>query len=157
LSAKIPHKTEVGGVMLNIQDKSELAAAMRTIEDNVKRLRPDEEVSEFLVQPMVKGRGEALVGFRRDPQVGPLVTLAAGGVQAELYKVVAVRMDTVSLQEAERMVGEVTGLIGLSGYRNMPKGDLKALARVVEAISKLAYLERVAEAEINPVMIQEEG
>ncbi|HJS38489.1 MAG TPA: acetate--CoA ligase family protein, partial [Burkholderiales bacterium] len=106
---------------------------------------------------MQRGLGEAIVGFRRDPQVGPIVLVGAGGTLAELYGDVALRPAPVTLEEARRMVGEVRGFAALAGYRNGPRGDLEALAQAVAAFSRLAALPEVAEAEINPLIVKAQG
>jgi succinyl-CoA synthetase beta subunit len=112
----------------------------------------------LLVQRMAAGGlGEALVGYRLDPVAGPVVTLAAGGVTAELYRDIAVRVAPVTLAEARAMTDEVKGLRPLAGWRGLPKGDLEALARAVVALSQLAAAAAVAEAEINPLIVLPEG
>jgi hypothetical protein len=112
----------------------------------------------ILVQPMEKGLAEAILGYRRDAQVGPVVVLGIGGVLAEIYRDFAVRLAPVSVEEAARMVEEVKGLAVIRGYRGLPHGDTAALARAVAAFSQLAALEpRVSEAEINPLIVKAEG
>jgi hypothetical protein len=107
---------------------------------------------------MEKGLAEVILGYRRDPQVGPVVVLGVGGVLAEIYRDFAVRLAPVSAAEATGMIEEVKGLAVIRGYRGMPRGDTAALARAVAAFSQLAHLEpRVAEAEINPLIVKAEG
>ncbi|CAG9260111.1 acyl-CoA synthetase (NDP forming) [Paraburkholderia unamae] len=159
LSGRLPHKTDVGGVELGIADAAQLRAATARIVENVRRHEPDVPVERVLVQPMAKGLGEALIGYRLDPQVGPVVMLAAGGVYTELYRDRSLRLAPVDLDEARAMVAEVKGLRALEGYRGKPRGDLDALARTVVAMSRLATLSDVCvvEAEVNPVMVKREG
>jgi hypothetical protein len=106
---------------------------------------------------MAKGLAEAILGFRRDPEVGPVVLLGAGGVLSELHRDIALRLAPVTEAEARAMVGEVRALTPLTGWRNLPRGDLDALARAVAAVSRLASLEAVQEAEINPLIVHTEG
>jgi hypothetical protein len=106
---------------------------------------------------MESGLAEAIVGYRNDPVFGPLVLVGAGGVLAELYKDYAMRCAPVSVAEAEAMVSEVKGLAPIRGYRNLPRGDLAGLARVVSQVSSLALVADVAEAEINPLLVRSEG
>lgn len=106
---------------------------------------------------MQKGLAEAIVGYRRDPVVGPIVLVGAGGVLAELYRDTAIRRAPVSEAEAEEMIGEVKGLAVIRGYRNLPKGDVKALAAAVAAFSRLCSFGNVAEAEINPLIVKAKG
>ena len=123
----------------------------------VARMAPEASLTGFLVQPMVKGLGEAILGFRRDPEVGPVVLLGTGGVTAELHRDVTLRLAPVDLAEAEAMIAEVKGLKPLAGWRGLPRGDLVALAQAVVAVSRLAARADIAEAEINPLIIGAEG
>jgi acyl-CoA synthetase (NDP forming) len=153
LAADIPHKTEAGGVELNVQDDDALIAAITRIAGNV-----GSRVKRVLVQPMVTGLGEVLVGYRVDRDVGPMIMLAAGGVLAEIYRDRSLRLAPVDLATAQEMIAEVRGLTALAGFRNRPAGDLDALARTVVALSQLASAEEpVAEAEINPLMVRPQG
>ena len=108
---------------------------------------------------MEKGLAEVILGFRRDPQVGPVVVLGAGGVLAEIYKDIAIRIAPVSLATAQAMIEEVRGLAVIRGYRGLPQGDCAALAAAVVAMSQLAALDgrTVNEAEINPLIVKPEG
>jgi len=112
-----------------------------------------------LVQPMVSGLGEVLVGYRVDPAAGPLVMVAAGGVLTEIYRDRSLRLAPVDLSTAQEMIAEVRGLIPLAGYRGKPKGDLAELARAIVALSQLALQDEppVAEAEINPLIVRPDG
>lgn len=152
---EIAHKTDVGGVVLDIADEAELVAAVATIRANVGEFFNPESVDQVLVQPMRKGLGEVLIGFRRDPDVGPIVMLAAGGVLAEIYGDRALRLAPVDKSTAEEMVAEVKSLRALAGYRGQREGDLAAVADAVVAVSQLATLSdiTVLEAEINPVQV----
>jgi len=157
LSADIAHKTEAGGVRLNIRSADQLQQTLQAMKAHIEKSRPEANIAGFLAQPMIGGLAEALVGFRRDPQVGAIITLAAGGVLAELYRDSAVRLAPVTHAEALDMIAQVRGLTLVSGYRNLPKGDLAVLADIVVAVSRLAAFPEVIEAEINPVLIKEEG
>lgn len=157
LSPDLPHKTDVGGVTLHIADAETLtheAAAMRA---RVAAAAPEARLTGWLVQPMARGLAEAILGFRRDPEVGPVVLLGAGGVLAELHRDITLRLAPVDLATAREMIGEVLGLKPLTGWRNLPLGDLEALALAVVAVSRLAALEGIAEAEINPLIIGRAG
>jgi len=109
------------------------------------------------VQPMVSGLGEALVGYRVDRDVGPLVMVAAGGVLTEIARDRSLQLAPVDLDIAREMIAEVRGLIPLSGYRGKPKGDLDALAQAIVALSQLAHDASVAEAEVNPLIVRPAG
>ncbi|HTM59253.1 MAG TPA: acetate--CoA ligase family protein [Burkholderiales bacterium] len=141
----VEHKTEVGGVVLNIGSHAELV-------EHAKRMGQ----VRLLVQRMERGLAEAIVGYRRDPIVGPLVLVGAGGTLAELYKDFAIALAPVSEAEALALLERVTGLAVVRGYRNLPRGDLAALARAVVALSHLADTD-IREAEINPLIIKADG
>ena len=111
----------------------------------------------ILVQRMVKGLAEAIVGYHVDPVVGPLVLVGAGGTLAELYQDFALALAPVSEDEAMAMVERVKGLSVLRGYRNLPRGDVKALAKAVAALSRLCSVETIREAEINPLVVGADG
>jgi acetate---CoA ligase (ADP-forming) len=159
LSADIPHKTEAGGVLLNIHDAGELAHAVTSIRANVATTHPAAVIDGILVQQMARGLAEVILGFRRDPEVGPIVVLGMGGVLAELYKDIAIRVAPVRLDEALAMIEEVRGLAVIRGYRGLPLGDSSALADAIVGVSQLAEVDppRVSEAEINPLLVLSEG
>jgi acyl-CoA synthetase (NDP forming) len=157
LSAEIAHKTEAGGVVLGVADDAALLAAIKQICANVAQRRPNTRVERVLVQPMVSGIGEALIGYRVDPAAGPLVMVAAGGILTELYRDRSLRVAPVDLATANDMIAEVRGLQALAGFRGRPKGDLDALAAAIVALSQLAADPSVAEAEINPLIVCADG
>lgn len=156
-SPDIAHKTEVGGVELGLRDAHEAAAAAMRILERVRAARPQARIDGLVASSMQSGLGEAILGYRVDPQAGPLVLVGAGGTLAELYRDFALRLAPVSVEEAREMVAEVRGFAPLRGYRNVPCGDLEALARAVAAFSRLAARPDVAEAEINPLIVKAEG
>jgi acyl-CoA synthetase (NDP forming) len=159
LSPDIAHKTDAGGVAIDIATPEALEAAASSILARVRVSRPDARIEGILVQKMERGLAEVIVGYKIDPQVGPVVVLGAGGVLAEIYKDIAIRIAPVSLDTARAMVGEVRGLAVIRGYRGLPRGDCEALAHAVAAMSQLALLEgrMVTEAEINPLIVKPEG
>ena len=157
LSPDIAHKTDAGGVAVNITDAEALKRAAAAILQRVRGKHPEAKVKGILVQRMEKGLAEVILGYKRDPQVGPVVVLGIGGVLAEIYKDFAVRLAPVSVEGARAMIEEVKGLAVIRGYRGMPKGDLDALAKAVSALSQIAYIDDVKEAEINPLIVKREG
>jgi acyl-CoA synthetase (NDP forming) len=159
LSADIAHKTEAGGVALGLPDGQTAAVAAREIEKRVKAYAPKAKLDGFLVQKMERGLAEVILGLRRDPLVGPTITVGLGGVLAEIYKDASTRLAPVSEAEARDMIAEVKGLATIRGYRNLPKGDGAALARAIAAFSQLAHpiFAQIAEAEINPLLVKREG
>ena len=152
LSETIAHKSDVGGVVLNVRDGDALLAA-------VAKIRQVTNVDRVLVQPMVSGIGEVLIGYRLDADAGPLVMLAAGGILAEIHRDRSLRLAPVDLAEARVMIGEVAALKALAGYRGRPAGDLDALAQALVSLSQLAVQDgpTVAEAEVNPLIVKPKG
>ncbi len=157
LSAEIAHKTDVGGVVLGVADGEGLLAAIRQICATVAERRPGARVTRVLVQPMVAGVGEVLVGYRVDRDVGPLVMVAIGGVMTEIARDRSLRLAPVDVPTAREMLGELRGLPLFTGYRGRPAGDLAALAQAIAALSRLADDPTVAEAEINPLIVRPAG
>lgn len=159
LHDEIAHKTDVGGVVLPVANAEQLAQAMQQIVTSVGRHLPELTIEKVLVQAMDKGLGEVLVGYRRDPDAGPLVMLAAGGILTEIYCDRAMRLAPVSVEQAREMVSEVKALQALAGYRGRPEGDLEAIAEAVSAFSKLAMQTDcvVIEAEMNPLLVKGKG
>jgi acyl-CoA synthetase (NDP forming) len=157
LSAEIAHKSDLGGVALGVADGEALIAAIRQIGTDVAARKPGARVARVLVQPMVTGLGEVLVGYRVDRDVGPLIMVAAGGLFTEIARDRRLRLAPVDLAEAREMIAEVRGLLPLAGYRGRPKGDLDALARAIVALSQLADDATIAEAEINPLIVRPAG
>jgi acetate---CoA ligase (ADP-forming) len=145
-AVNVLHKTEARGVVLGIADRSEFDLKVQAF-----------KAARVLVQRMERGLAEAIVGYRDDAVVGPLVLVGAGGVLTELYRDFAVSLAPVSEDEALVMIGRVKGLATIRGYRNLPRGDVKALARVVSLLSTLALHKDVAEAEVNPLIVKADG
>jgi acyl-CoA synthetase (NDP forming) len=158
LSPDILHKTEAGMVKLNVERDDVGETARRILEDARSRF-PNARAEGVLVQQMERGLAEVIVGFRRDPEVGPIVMLGMGGITAELAKSVAVRIAPVTPGTAHEMIDEVRELAVLRGFRNLARGDIDALASAVHAMSMLALVSSrtVADAEINPLIVKEEG
>jgi acyl-CoA synthetase (NDP forming) len=158
LSAHIAHKTEAGGVALNVPNGDALVAVIKTMRETVKArtgITPD----RVLVAPMISGIGEALIGYRIDREVGPLVMVAAGGVFTEIYRDRSLRLAPVDLPTAHAMISEVKAFAMLKGFRGKPAGNLDALAKAIVALSRLALQNdpAIAEAEVNPLIVRADG
>lgn len=154
LSAEVAHKSDAGGVVLGVKDFQDL-------QENALRIgkATGKPVAQVLIQRVEHGLAEAIVGYRDDPVVGPLVMVGAGGILAELYNDVVLRLAPVDEAGALEMIAQVRGFAVLRGYRGLPPGDLPALARAVAAMSRLALLagRPVREAEANPVLVKSRG
>lgn len=156
LSADLGHKSDAGGVRLRLRNAAEVFAAARTIRTDVAA-HDGPDITDVLVQEMETGLAEVLVGYRVDPDAGPLVLVAAGGVFAEVYADRSLRPAPVDRESALRMLDEVTGLATVRGLRGAMPGDLDALADLVVTMSTLADRADIAEAELNPVLVRAAG
>lgn len=158
-SADIPHKTEIGGVVLGVRDAAELANAQLDLKRRLAERAPGLRCEEVLIQPMCSGLGEVLIGYRVDPEAGPLVMLAAGGIWAEVARDRSLRLAPTTLGAAWEMIGEVRALGALTGLRGRPRGDLEALAQAIVQLSQLgsgAHTD-VLEVEVNPLLVRPQG
>jgi len=148
------HKTEIGGLRLNLAD----GAAVRQAAAEMAASMGDVPLRGFLVQEMVDGL-EMLVGVRDDPQFGPLVVVGLGGVFVELLKDVSLRLAPVDEAEARAMLGELRGAKALDGFRGQAPRDVDALARAIAGLSSF-YLDHrtwLSDLEINPLMVLAKG
>ncbi|HWC22743.1 MAG TPA: acetate--CoA ligase family protein [Flexivirga sp.] len=159
LSADVPHKSDVGGVVLDVADIGELRAAAAQILSSVRNAMPTARIDKILVQRMqAKAVTEALVGYRVTRDVGPLVVLSTGGVMAELFSDSSVRLAPIDADTAREMISEVKGLSVATGYRGLPRGDIEALVDAMVNMSRLAVTAPdVLEAEVNPLSIGRDG
>jgi acyl-CoA synthetase (NDP forming) len=159
LSVDIPHKTEAQAVELDIPDRAALGKRVDAMLARCRSLLPQARIDGVWVQSMQHGIGEALIGFRHDPDVGPVVVLGAGGILTELGSGHAVRLAPISKETALEMIASVPALAALRGYRNRPSGNLEALADALERLSLLALSTSptVLEAEVNPLIVREDG
>lgn len=154
LSDAVPHKSDAGGVVLGVPSPAGVAEASRRIKASVEARHPGVTIERVLVAPMVAPLQEVLIGYRLDASVGPVVTLAPGGILVGLYDDKAIRIAPVDEATAREMIGEVAGLAPIRGHRGLPVGDLDGLARAIAALSRLAHDEKtILEAEANPVMV----
>jgi acetyltransferase len=158
-SRDIPHKSEVGGVRVNIATKADAIAAYDALLDNVRLHRPSAEIQGVLVGPMAKKGIEIIVGTLRDATFGPLIMVGLGGITTELFKDVIYRPAPVSPDEAVAMLGELKAAPLLNGFRGAAKADVSALATLIVQVSELAARHRadVSEIEINPVLVHSMG
>jgi len=159
LSPDIIHKTDAGGVALEIATASDLGEQARALVAAARSRHPAARIEGVLVQPMERGIAEVLVGYHLDAQAGPVVTVGMGGTLAEIYRDYAVRTAPVSAAEAAEMIADVRGFAVLRGHRGKPPGDVDALAEAIAALSTLAGLSEpaVLEAEINPLIVRPAG
>jgi acetyltransferase len=152
------HKTEAGGVRLDIHTPEELMTAARTMTEEVYRRYPRAATVDgqmgFLVQEYVRGGREVIVGMTHDPKFGPLVMFGLGGVYVEIFKDVVFRVPPITDLEAREMIRQIRGYQLLEGVRGEPAVDLERLAEILERFSQLVEdLPQLAEMDINPLMV----
>jgi len=153
---EIVHKTELGGVALGLSGVDEVTRAVREITDRMAAARIS--VEGFLVQEMVEGGVEMLVGVAHDPLFGPVVAVGAGGTIVELLRDVSVRISPISDLDAQEMVRSLGTFPLLDGFRGAPKSDVAALEEVILRIGALAENHpSVAEMDCNPVKVLPSG
>ncbi|MGF7174754.1 acetate--CoA ligase family protein [Azospirillum doebereinerae] len=157
-SPDIAHKSEVGGVRLDIRSAGDAEAATVAMLDAVRALKPEARIDGVILAEMVQGGTEAFIGVKRDPVLGPFVAVGLGGIFVEILKDVVLRPAPVSVAEAEAMIGQLKALPILKGARGRPPLDVRALAEAVATVSRLAAAcPALAELDLNPVLVRAEG
>jgi acetyltransferase len=158
-SPDILHKTEAGVVRLGLSDAAQVTAAYDEIMSGAARSVPGAQINGVLVQEMVAGGVEVIVGVSYDEQLGPVLLFGTGGVMVEVYNDVALRHCPVTRPEALDMINQVKGSRLLKGFRGAPLADVDALADVLVQVSQMAaQLEgTLSELDINPLMVLPEG
>lgn len=158
LSPDIIHKSDVGGVMVNLKDEKEVRNAYQQIMKNVKNHNAKAKILGILVQEMAPSSTEVIVGAIKDPQFGPALMFGLGGVFVEVLKDVTFRIAPVAADEAREMIGEVKAYPLLKGYRGSPPADIDAIVKIILATSKLVMEhQEVKELDLNPIMVYEKG
>jgi acetyltransferase len=158
-SRDIPHKSEVGGVRVNIASKGEAFAAYEALLESARRHRPDAAIQGVLVGPMAKKGVEIIVGTLLDATFGPMVMVGLGGITTELFRDVIYRPAPVSAAEASSMLAELKAAPLLNGFRGAAKTDIPALSQLISQVSVLAaqFRAEISEIEINPVLVHRQG
>ncbi len=159
LSPDILHKTEANVVKLDLISEEHLGKGHREILQNAKAYKDDARIDGILVQEMVRGGTEVIVGMSHDPQFGPTVMFGLGGIFVEVYRDVSLRVVPLTRADAEEMIHEVKGSVLLAGYRGRQKGDVEGIIDVILKVSQLAVdlREEVRELDINPLIVLGEG
>ena len=155
LSSQIQHKTDTGGVELNITSEADFKNRHKKLCKVFDKLEVKNPDREFLLQKMETGISEIILGYRVDELVGPIVVIGSGGVLSEIYDDKSVRIAPVDFKEAKKMINEVKSLVTITGYRGLPRADINILAKAIVDMSQLASIKAIKEAEINPVLIKE--
>lgn len=159
LSEDIAHKTEAGGVALNLADAEAVRAAAARIFESVARHAPDARLDGLLVAPMLRGGTELIAGISRDPVFGPVVMVGMGGIYAEVLRDVAVQPAPVSEDQAMAMIRSLRLFPLLDGARGQAPADVAAAARAVARLSEFAcsHRDQVAEIDLNPILVRPQG
>jgi acyl-CoA synthetase (NDP forming) len=159
VSADIAHKTEIGGVALDLGDEPAVRAAHERILANAGQRAPAARIDGVLVAPMARGGTELIMGISRDPVFGPVAMVGFGGIFAEVLKDVAVAVAPVTQTEAETLIRGLKLFPLLDGARGLPKADVAAAAQALVRLSAFAvrHRDQVAEIDLNPVLVRPQG
>lgn len=158
-SEDITHKSDIGGVRLNLAGAESVAEAFDQITANARDACPDARIDGVLLSPMEKGGVECIVGVQRDPSFGPVVMLGLGGVFVEVLRDVSFRSAPVSKKMAADMISELRGRDMLKGVRGQPPADIDALSDLIVRVSEFAVAagDSLESLDINPVLVRPEG
>ncbi len=158
VSEDIIHKSEVGGVRLNIQSEDEVREAYKDIMSRARKKYPDATLRGILVNEMVEKGVETILGVSSDPQFGPVVMFGLGGIYVEVLRDVSFRVAPLSWRDADEMIREIKTAPLLYGIRGGARRDIEALRETLHRLGWLAAaLPDVAEMDINPLMVLEKG
>ncbi|MFQ5856073.1 MAG: acetate--CoA ligase family protein [Anaerolineae bacterium] len=157
-SPDILHKSDVGGVRLNLDSAEAAEKAYDEMLATVRRARPTARVGEVLVSKMAPPGLEVIVGMNRDPQFGPVILFGLGGIMVEIFRDVSLRLLPLTRDEALGMIREIRGYELLSGYRGQPAVDEQALADCLLAVAQMAESHpEITEIDLNPVFAYPDG
>jgi acyl-CoA synthetase (NDP forming) len=157
-SATIVHKTDVGGVRLDLKSEREVKAAFEDIKSRLTEMGRQDEMAGVIVQRMVRGGVETIVGVTQDPSFGPLIMFGLGGIYAELMKDVAVRLHPLTDFDARELVGSIKMARLFQGFRGAPLSDTEALEDLLLRLSALVEdVPQIAELDLNPVKVMPKG
>jgi acetyl-CoA synthetase (ADP-forming) len=158
VSQDILHKSDVGGVKVNLKDAKEVRSAYEEILSNVKKHYAKAQIVGVLVQEMAPASTEVIVGSTKDPQFGPAVMFGLGGVFVEVLKDVTFRIAPITEEDAREMVEGVKAYPLLKGYRGSPPADIEAIVEILLATSRLVVEhQEIKELDLNPIMVYEKG
>ncbi len=158
-SPDIPHKTEIGGVLLNLTTKEEVEESYQKLITNVQSNAPKAKIDGIIVAEMITGGIETVLGVTKDPVFGPTVMFGLGGVFVEVLKDVTFRVAPFGPEEAHRMIDEIRGRAVLDGARGAPPADIDALANAISRLSIFAAenSDTIQTIDINPFLALPKG
>lgn len=158
VSPQVIHKTEVGGVRVNLRSAADVETAFQEIDRSVRSLMPEATVDGILVQKMLPGAPELIAGISRDPGFGPLVMFGLGGVLVEVLRDVIFRVAPITRRDARDMLLGIRGARILDGVRGAPPSDTAAVEDVLLRLSRLAVdFPEIDEVDINPLLVYPSG
>lgn len=158
VSPDIIHKSDVGGVIINVKNTNDVQNAYKQIMGKVKKHKPKAKIIGMLVQEMAPQSTEVIVGATKDPQFGPTLMFGLGGIFVEILKDVTFRIAPVTEDEAREMITGVKAYPLLRGYRNTPPADIEAIIRILLNTSRLVMEhQEIKELDLNPIMVYEKG
>ncbi len=158
VSPDIVHKSDVGGVVIGLNNPSEVRNAFNMILKNVSMRTPNAKVYGILIQEMVPSGLEVIVGSTRDPTFGPLILFGLGGIFVEVLRDVSFRIVPLTHYDAETMISEIKSAKILEGYRGQAPRDKEALIDILIKLSKFVEsVNEVKDVDLNPVMLYEVG
>ncbi|MCZ7384374.1 MAG: acetate--CoA ligase family protein [Candidatus Methanoperedens sp.] len=155
-SPDIPHKSDVGGVVLNVK-REYVPTTYNEIMSKIKKGAPNANIEGILVQQMAPPGHEIIVGLKKDAQFGHALMFGLGGIFVEVYKDVTFRVIPIDKSDALSMISEIKGYPILKGIRGRMPADIDAIARVLVSVSDLAEKENIIELDINPLIVNESG
>ena len=158
VSPEVTHKSDVGGVKLDLDSEETVAAAFQEITKAVKRQQSEARIEGVAVQKMARPGIEVIVGMSKDPQFGPVLMFGLGGVLVEVLKDVAFRIVPLEARDARQMIREIKGFPVLEGFRGQEPADLEALEKLLLKVS--AFVEahpEIEELDLNPVFAYKDG
>ncbi len=151
-SPDIPHKSDVGGVLLNIQTPEEVRSGFRAVTDRARSAKPEARIEGVQVQRMLPDGQEVILGAARDPQFGPLMMFGSGGVEVEGLKDVAFALAPLLPSDADWLLQRTWAGRKLDGFRSIPPADAKSVKEILQRLAQLAFdFPEIAEIEINPL------
>ncbi len=152
-SPDILHKSDVGGVKVGLQNEKEVREAFAAMMENVRRKMPKADIRGVLIQQMVKGGRETILGMTKDPQFGPMIMFGLGGIYVEVLKDVSFRIAPLTRADAETMVSEIRSIALLKGVRGQAPADLDAVVDGLLRLSQLASdFPEIVEIDLNPFL-----
>jgi len=158
VSPDIIHKSDAGGVMVNLKSNVEVQDAYRKILENAKKYKATAKIAGVLVQEMAPQSTEVIIGAIKDTQFGQTLMFGLGGIFVELLKDVTFRVAPITREDAHEMVTEVKAYPLLKGYRNTPPADIDAIINILLSTSKLIMdYPEIKELDLNPIMAYADG